>query len=325
MYFTQKRMENKERKKRGRMKKKSLWQEIRKNYFFYLLALPGLFFLIMFSYIPIAGIYLAFENYTYKGGLFGSEFVGLKNFRVLFASINDTLRATRNTAVINLGGIIFGTILNVIVAIVLAEISNERYRKLTQTLVLFPHFLSWVVIGTVANALLDDKAGLINQVIQWFGEETIVWSMNAKYWWAIIIIASIWKNFGYESIVYYATITGFDPCLYEAAEIDGASRIRRIWSITLPLLTPTIIIMFLLGIGGILRGSLEQIMGMTKMNPFLFETTDTIATYVYRMGVSAGNFGLASTVSLYQSIFGCILVLVANLVARKVDPEYALF
>ncbi|MBO5070567.1 MAG: sugar ABC transporter permease [Roseburia sp.] len=307
------------------MKKKSLWQEIRKNYFFYLLALPGLIFLIMFNYTPIAGIYLAFEKYTFEGGLFGSEFVGLHNFRILFARIDDVIRATRNTLVLNMGEILFGTVLNVAVAIILSEINNERYRKITQTFVLFPHFLSWIVIGTVSDALLDDDAGLINQIIQLFGGEAVAWSMNAKYWWAIIIIVSIWKNFGYQSIVYYATVTGFDPGLYEAAEIDGASRLRRVWSITLPLLTPTIIIMLLLSIGNIMRGSLEQIMGMTKLSPFILETTDTITTYVYRIGMAGGNFGNASAVSLYQSIFGCVFVLGANMIVKKIDPDYALF
>ncbi len=306
------------------MKKQSLWQEIRKNYFFYVLALFGFVFLIMFSYIPIGGVYMAFEDYTYKGGLFGSEFVGLKNFRILFANMENAMRATRNTIIINLGGILIGTVLDVVVAIILSEINNEKYRKLTQTIVLFPHFLSWSVVGTVADVLLDDKAGLLNQLIQSLGGEPIDWSMNPQYWWAIIIIAALWKGFGYGSILYYATMTGFDPCLYEAAEIDGASRLKRIWTITLPLLKPTIAVMFLLSIGGILGGSMEQIMGMTKMNPFILETTDTLATYVYRIS-TGGNFGTASAVSLYQSFFGCILVLSANLIAKKINPDYALF
>lgn len=306
------------------MKKQSLLQEIKKNYFFYLLALPGFIFLIMFCYMPIAGIYMAFENYTYKGGLFGSEFIGLKNFKILFASIGAAIRATRNTIIINAGGILFGTILNVTVAIILSEINNERYRKFSQTVILFPYFLSWIVIGTVAGTMINDKSGMINKVIQMLGGEPILWSRDPQYWWAIIIIATIWKGFGYGSIIYYAVITGFDPCLYEAAEIDGANRLKRIWTITLPLLKPTIVIMFLLDIGCILGGSMEQIMGMTKMNPFILETTDTIATYVYRTGTS-GKFGIGSAVSLYQSLVGSTLVLAANFIAKKIDPDYALF
>lgn len=305
-------------------KKRSLLQEIKRNYFFYLLALPGFIYLIMFQYMPIAGIYMAFEDYSYKGGLFGSEFVGLKNFKILFASMDAALRATRNTVVINIAGIVLGLILDVAVAIILAEINNERFRKLTQTIVLFPHFLSWIVVGTVSDVLLNDKSGVINGTIRILGGEPIEWSMSPQYWWAIIVIAGLWKGFGYGSIVYYATVTGFDPSLYEAAEIDGASRFKRIWAITLPLLKPTIAVMFLLNIGGILGGNLEKIMGMTKMNPFILETTDTLATYVYRTG-TGGNFGTASAVSLYQSVFGFILVLSANLIAKKIDPDYALF
>ncbi len=306
-------------------KKTGLWKEIQKNWFFYLLPIPGIVVLILFSYIPMAGIYIAFEKYTYQGGLFGSEFVGLDNFRFFFANINNALRATRNTLVINAGSILLGTTLNVTVAIMLGEVLHERYRKATQTIILFPHFLSWIVIGALSETLLANKGGILNQVLQMLGKEPVLWNTSPGYWWAIIIIASIWKGFGYGSIVYYATLTGFDTSLYEAADIDGASRLKKIRYITLPLLKPTIVVLFLLDVGKILNGSLDQIMGLTKLNPLLFETTDTITTFVYRTTTQNGQFGTASAISLYQSLFGCLLVLSANLIARKVDPEYSLF
>lgn len=305
--------------------KRSFLMELKKNYFFYLLPIPGLIVLILFSYFPMAGIYMAFEKYTYQGGLFGSEFVGLDNFRFFFANMKNALRATRNTLVINVGSILLGIVLNVTVAIVLGEIKNARYRKMTQTCILFPHFLSWIVIGALSDTLLSNKSGILNQLITKLGGEAVLWSAEPKYWWAILIIVSVWKGFGYGSIVYYATLTGFDPALYEAADIDGASRWKKIWNITLPLLKPTIATMFLLSIGGILGGSLDQIMGMTKMNPLIMETTDTITTFVYRVTTQNGQFGTASAISLYQSCFGCILVLGANLMAKKIDPDYALF
>ena len=306
-------------------KKQSLWQEIRKRYFFYLLPIPGIISLILFSYIPMAGIYIAFENYTYQGGLFGSEFVGLKNFQFFFANMGNALRATRNTLVINIGSIVLGTALNVTVAVIMGEINRERYRKAMQTVILFPHFLSWIVVGALSEVLLDTKNGLLNQLIVSLGGEAIEWSYAPQYWWAILIITSLWKGFGYGSVVYYATLTGFDPTLYEAAEEDGASRWKKIRSITLPLLKPTIVTLFLLNIGGILGGSLEQIMGMTKMAPALFETTDTITTFVYRSTISSTNFSMSSAIGLYQSVFGFLLVLSSNLLAKKIDPDYGLF
>ena len=279
----------------------------------------------MFNYIPMAGIYVAFEKYTYEGGLFGSQFVGLQNFRFFFANINNALRATRNTIVINLGNILFGTLLNVTVAIMLGEILHQRFRKVVQTIILFPYFLSWIVIGALSEVFVSTNGGVINQVIGLFGAQPISFNAEPKYWWGFIIFASIWKGFGYGSIVYFATLMGFDPTLYEAAEIDGASRFKKIIYITLPLLAPTIVTLFLLNIGGILRGSLDQIMGMTKLNPLLFETTDTITTFVYRTMTTNGQFATASAISLYQSVFGFILVLSSNLIAKKVDPDYALF
>lgn len=306
-------------------KKMSLRQELKKNYFFYLLALPGLIFMIFFCYVPMAGIYLAFENYTYQGGLFGSEFVGLRNFRFLFTNLNNIFRAIRNTLVVNIFGIVLGTALNVAVAVVLAEIQNERYRKFGQTIILFPHFLSWIVIGGISEVVLAQKGGLINNIIEFFGGEALLFNSEPKYWWAILILFSLWKGFGYGSLVYYATITGFDPALYEAAEIDGAGRWQKITKITIPLLKPTVVTLFLLSIGGIMGSSLEQVMGMTKMNPLLLETTDNLATYVYRMGIGNGEFGLSSALSLFQSVISCIVVLVANFLAKKADPDYALF
>lgn len=306
-------------------KKKSLWEEIKRNKFFYIIPIPGIIFLLMFCYIPMTGIYVAFENYSYEGGLFGSEFVGLKNFQILFDNLKYVVRATRNTLVINVGSVLLGTVLNVTVACILGEIHSEGYRKTVQAVTIFPQFMSWIVVGVIADALLNDKSGLINHIIKELGGNPISWSVKSGYWWPIIILFSLWKGFGYGSIVYYATLTGFDPAMYEAAEVDGASRFQQITKITIPLLKPTIAIMLLLNIGGVLGGSLDQIMGLTKLNPLLLETTDTITTYIYRSTTGTSNFGLSSAVSLYQSVFGCILVLTANFLAKKLDPDYALF
>lgn len=304
---------------------RNMVKHLKRNYFFYLLALPGTIVLFLFSYMPMSGIYLAFENYNYKGGLFGSEFVGWDNFKYLFGNADLLLRAIRNTLVINIGNLIFGTIVNVATAIMLNEIGRERFRKTIQTLILFPYFLSWIIVGTLSSALLDTRGGVLNQIITFFGGEKIRWSMEPQYWWAIIIIASVWKCFGYSSIVYYSTISGFNPSIYEAARVDGAGRWKQVWHITLPMLKSTIALMTLLSLGSILGGSLEQIMGMTKLGPYLLSTTDTITTFVYRATMEDINYGASAAASIFQSVVGCVLVLTANLVAKKLDPDYALF
>ena len=302
-----------------------LQKQIKKNLFFYLIPIPGIICLILFNYMPMAGLYIVFERYTYEGGLFGSEFVGLKNFEFFFKNMDNAMRATRNTLVINGFNIVLGTVMNLVLAIALNEIGSKRFRKITQSAMLFPHFISWIVVGMISLTLFDEDRGLLNQLVTMFGSEPVKWYSDASLWWPILIITSIWKGCGYGSIVYFCALTGFDQDLYEAADIDGASRWQKITRITLPLLKPTIIIMFLLNIGGILFGSVDQIMGMTNLNPLLLKTTDTIATFVYRSAILNGQFESASAITLYQSIFGFLLVMAANGIIKKVDPEYSLF
>lgn len=306
-------------------KKRGLLQEIRRRWFFYLIPIPGIICLILFAYLPMAGLYVVFERYTYQGGLFGSEFVGLQNFKFFFMNFSNAMRATVNTLVINGFSIVIGVVVNVGLAILINEINSRRYRKVTQTVMLFPYFISWIIVGMVALALFDEDTGMINSVLVSLGRSPVDWYSNPDYWWVIMIAVTVWKGAGYGSIIYYCALTGFDQSLYEAAEIDGAGRWKRITKITIPLLKPTIIIMFLLNIGGILSGSVDQIMGMTNLNPFLLEKTDTIATFVYRSAIVNGQFESASAITLYQSLFGFVLVLGANLLVKKFDPEYALF
>lgn len=319
-------VENKSRTKVPVTRKRvTLIQEIKKKWFFYLISIPGIACLILFSYLPMAGLYVVFERYSFKGGLFGSEFVGLQNFKFFFMNMDNAIRATVNTLVINGFSILLGIVVNVALAIMLNEINAARYRKVTQSIMLFPYFISWIVVGMVALALFDENAGIVNSVITSLGGTPVEWYSNPDYWWPIMIITTIWKGAGYGSIIYFCALAGFDTSLYEAAEIDGAGRWQRIWRITLPLLKPTIIIMFLLSIGGILAGGVDQIMGMTSLNPLLLEKTDTIATFVYRSAIVNGQFESASAITLYQSIFGFVLVLGSNLLAKKIDPDYALF
>ncbi len=295
------------------------------NLFFFGLALPGVIALIMFAYLPMAGLYMVFTKYNFKDGIFGSPFVGLANFKFFFMNIDAAIRATRNTLVINLISMAVGTCFNVGLAIILNEIGNKYYKKVTQSVMLFPHFVSWIVVGVIAQGILDNEKGLLNQVIRAFGGEGVNWYMEAGCWWFILIFVNIWKGMGYNSIVYSCAITGLDPSLYEAARVDGASRWKQIFYITLPQLKPTIVIMLLLSMGGVLGGSVDQIMGLTSLNPMLLETTDTIATFVYRSAIQNGQFESASAITLYQSIFGFLFVMLGNFIVKKIQPDYALF
>lgn len=304
--------------------KKTL-KNIRENLLFYILPIPGIVVLILFSYLPMAGLYIVFERYTYQGGLFGSEFVGLKNFEFFFKNIDNALRATRNTLVINCFGIVLGLIANVGLAIAMNEIRNVKFRKVTQSVMLFPHFISWVVVGMVFNVFLNEFNGIINRTLTSLGLDTVQWYSNPWFWWPILILAGVWKGVGYGSLVYFCALTGFDQSLYEAADIDGATRWQKITKITVPLLKPTIIIMFLLSVGGVLGGGVDSIIGMTQLNPLLLETTDTIATFVYRTAIVNGSFESGSAITLYQSLFGFVMVMICNGIVKKVDPDYSLF
>ncbi len=299
---------------------------MRKNNLFFLgLSLPGIITLIMFSYLPMAGLYMVFTRYNFKDGIFGSQFVGLQNFKFFFMNLDSAIRATRNTLVINLASMLIGTCCNVGLAIILNEIGNKYFKKATQSIMLFPHFVSWIVVGVIAQGILDNDKGLLNQLIITFGGEGINWYMEAKYWWFILIFTNIWKGMGYNSIVYSCAIMGLDPSLYEAARVDGASRWKQIFYITLPQLKPTIVIMLLLSMGGVLGGSVDQIMGLTNLNPMLLKTTDTVATFVYRSAILNGQFESASAITLYQSVFGFLFVMLGNFIVKKIQPDYALF
>ena len=297
----------------------------RVNWLYYILAIPGVVFLIMFRYIPMAGLYIVFERYSYQGGLFGSEFVGLKNFEFFFRNMNNALRATRNTLVLNIGAIVLGMVANVGLAIAVNEIRSGRFRKVTQSVMLFPHFISWVVVGVIFNVLLSESSGLVNGALAKMGLDTVKWYSNAWYWWPILIFANVWKGAGYGSLVYFSALTGFDQNLYDAAAIDGAGRWQKITRITIPLLKPTIVIMFLLSIGGILGGGVDMIIGMTNLNPSLLKTTDTISTFIYRSALANGNFESGSAITLFESLFGFGLVMLSNWIVKKIEPDYVLF
>jgi putative aldouronate transport system permease protein len=290
-------------------------------------ALPGVLFLLFFCYFPMAGLILVFKNYNFRGGIFGSPWAVplFQNFLFFFNSFDRALRATRNTVFLNL--LYFGvtTTVSVTLAVMLADIRRRQFVKIAQSIMFFPFFISWMAFGSILQSILNYNLGTLNNIIAFFGGERVDFYANANYWWAILVICNVWNQAGYSSIIYYAAITGIDPAYYEAAMVDGASKWRQIKAITLPMLRPTVIMLFMLSLGNMLRGNLTMIMGLTNLNPALFPVTDIIDVFVYRSGIRSGDLAFSSAVSLYQSVVGFILVMISNSILRKIDRENALF
>lgn len=310
----------KERKKQGRSKKVTLKKYIP----IYLMALPGLLYLFINNYMPLPGLVLAFKNYNARKGIYGSDWVGFKNFKFLFAT-NDAFIITRNTLLYNIVFIIVNTIAAITVAVILAEMQH-KLKKFYQSVILLPYMISMVIVSYLVFAFLSTENGFINNsILIPLGREPIAWYMEKKYWPFILVLVNLWKVIGYNCIVYMSTIIGFDRGYYEAAAIDGAGKWQQIMKITLPLLKPTIIMMTLLSIGRIFYSDFGLFYQVPQNSGALFSVTNTIDTYVYRGLLELGDITLSAAAGLYQSVIGFILVLGTNLWVRRLDPESALF
>lgn len=306
-------------------KSKSRFSKLRNSKTLLLMCMPAIIFFFVFSYIPMPGLYIAFVDYRYDLGIFKSPFVGLSNFKFLVMS-GDLWRLTRNTVLYNLAFILCGSVVEILIAILLNEIAAQRYRKVTQTIMLFPNFISYVLVGLIAYNFLNYDYGVINNLLKNFGAEPIDFYSNPNLWPFIIVATRIWKGAGYGSVIYFATITNIDPEIVESALIDGASTFQKIRYIILPLLKPTFVILLLFSLGGILRGDFGLFYNLVgSNNSILFEKTDIIETFVFRSLMNNFNFSLASAVSFYQSVFGFFIVTFANWLIKKIEPEYALF
>ncbi|THF77761.1 ABC transporter permease [Cohnella fermenti] len=300
-------------------------RELRNDGSLFLLALPGVIALVLFAYLPMSGLILVFKNYNYNGGIFGSPWAGFDNFDFFFSSMDSAIRATRNTVMLNVLYMLSGTFFSVAIAIGLNELRSKSFIKVTQSVMFFPHFISWIVIGAILFSFLDYEKGIVNRLLEAVGMQPVDWYSHPWLFVIILVLSHIWKSAGYGAIIYYAVLQGIDTSYYEAARIDGASRWQLITKITVPMLIPSIILLTLLGIGGMLKGDLSMIMGVTFLNPLLLPTTDIIDVYVYRTAIRSGEFGFASAITLYQSLFGFVLVLVANKLAGWYDKESKLF
>ena len=288
------------------------------------MLLPAVVYVITFSYIPMGGIIVAFKRFSFTKGFLGSPWCGLENFRFLF--ISDKLwPLMRNTLLYNIAFITVGIILEVGFAIIVNELGSKWFKKVFQSFMFLPFFISWVVVLAIVDAIFGYDSGIINNLLQSLGMERFNVYVNAAPWPFLLVFFKAWKQTGYGSIVYLAAITGMDQEIVDAAEIDGANIWQRIRYITIPSLKPTIIIMTLLAIGNIFRGDFGMFYQLIGNNSVLLEVGDILDLYIYRAMVSSSNLGMASAAGFYQSILCFFTILAANWMVRKYDPEYSLF
>lgn len=310
-------IEMKEKRNRGRVSR-------RKNTTLTIMALPDAVILFLFSYVPIAGLIIAFKDFRYDRGFLGSGWIGFKNFEFFFKS-NDAWVVLRNTIGLNVLFIGITLVVSVGIALMMNEVRSRKMIKVTQTIMFFPFFMSWVVVGYLLYAYLHHDYGIINQLLQFFGLHSISWYARSEYWPVILTFMYAWKMAGYYSVIYYAGLMGIDDTYYEAAALDGASRWQMVWKITLPMLKGIIIVMVILQVGRIMYADFGLFFNLTRDQGALYATTDVLDTYIYRALRVTGDIGIGSAVGCFQAVIGFLLIMGSNLVVRKLDKDSALF
>lgn len=307
-----------------RPKKTGFFQELRNRRTLLLMLLPAVVLVFIFNYIPMAGTIIAFKKFNYQKGIFGSDWVGFKNFQFFFKS-GKAMMVTRNTALYNIAFILSSTFLEVFFAIVLNEMYHKKLKKLVQSCIFLPYFISWVIVGSIAYSLLNYETGTLNSILSRMGIDRINFYSQGGYWPFIIIFFNAWKGVGYGMVVYLASIVGIDGAILEAAAIDGANIFQRIRYVTLPELTPTVITLTLLALGKIFRGNLDLFYQLVGQNGMLFNYTDVIDTYVFRLTLKASDVGQTVAIGLYQSVLCFITIIIANWIVKRKDADYSLF
>jgi putative aldouronate transport system permease protein len=300
------------------------WNDLRRYKILLFMLAPAVLFYLVLAYLPMGGIIIAFKRYDYAGGIFHSPWNGLDNFRFFFES-GDGWRVTRNTALYNIAFITVNNVLQIVAAILLFEVGGKWFRKIAQSALFLPYFISWVVVGAIAYNLLNFDIGTVNSMLKSFGMAPVDIYNSPSYWPVILIIVAAWKSLGYGTIMYLAAITGIDTEMYEAAEIDGANIFQRVRKITLPCLYPTMIILILLAVGNIFRGDFGMFYNMVGNNGVLFAATDVIDTYVFRSLLTTNDIGMSAAAGFYQSLLGFLTITVVNYAVRKYDPDRALY
>lgn len=298
-------------------RKKKNWQ---KDWQLHLMILPGLLFILIFKYMPLGGITIAFKEFLPGKGIWGSPWVGLENFEYMLA-LPDTKRVMWNTLFIAAAKILINFPVPIIISILLNEVKNHRFKRSVQTIIYLPYFISWVILAGIIQDLFA-KEGLINQFLGIFGAEPVFFLGNKYAFLGVLIGTDVWKNFGYNTVVYLAAITGIDETLYEAAKIDGANRFQQIWNVTIPGIAPIVVLMMILNLGNVLNAGFEQIFNL--YNPLVYETADIIDTFVYRISLVEANYSLGTAVGLLKSVVSFILIVTSYKIANKYS-DYTVF
>ena len=309
----------------GLRKRNGVAAAIRRNWQFLLMVVPGTLLAVVFSYLPMFGIVVAFKKIDYAKGIFGSPWVGMKNFNFLFG-YPDLKIILRNTLGYNIMFIILGAVIPVTLAMLLSQLRNKRMSKVYQTVMMLPNFMSWVVVSYIVFAFLSFRLGIVNtMLLKGLDKAPVDWYSETKLWPFLIIFLNVWKSFGYNTVVYLAAIAGIDGTLYEAAAIDGATRRQQMRYITLPELSNIVIIMMILGIGRIMTSDFGLFYNVPMEKGALFPVTNVISTFVYRSLKVNGDIGMSSAAGFFQSVIGFVLVVLTNGIVKRIDESKSLF
>ncbi len=293
----------------------ALIRDIRKQYILYLMFLPGFVYYIIYKYLPMAGLLIAYKDYSLALGIWDSQWVGLKYFRFIFFESVDFWNILRNTVVISVSKLVFGFPVPILLAICLFEVKNKMFKRGVQSILYLPHFVSWVIFGGIINQFLSPTSGTVNQLITLLGGEPIYFMTETAWFRKVIVATDIWKTMGWNSILYLAAITGIDPTLYEAATLDGCTKAQKTRYITLPCISETMVIMLLLNIGRLLDVGFEQI--YVLYNSTVYSVGDVISTYVYRVGIGNTRFSMSTAIGMFQSVVGLVLISSSNFLSRR--------
>lgn len=306
--------------------KSPVFKELTKNKVLYIMTLPGILLLFLFNYLPMIGVVIAFKEFKFDMGIFGSPWSKplLNNFMFFFTS-DSAIRSIKNTLFLNFTFIAVGVVLEVGLALLINEISCKVFKKITQSFTLLPYFISWIVVSVFAYNLFNYDYGILNSYISAFGLEKIDWYSRTELWPLIMLILNKWKVTGYGTIMYLATLSGIDSTYYEAAEIDGASKLRQIFYISIPMLMPTVIILTLLQIGKIMNADFGFFYAIVGENSILYPSVDVIDTFIFRSLRKSGDVGMASAAGLFQSCISFLIVFISNWFARRIDDKSAIF
>lgn len=299
-------------------KKQGFGYYLQRDWQLYLLVMLPLAFVIVFKYLPMTGLVIAFKDYKIARGFWGSDWVGMEVFQELFAKA-DFIKAVRNTLLLNVLDLCFSFTMPIVLALLLNEVKSIRFKRINQTILYLPHFLSWVIIGAIAYQLLSEGGGVVNNLIELMGGTRIPFLQEDNNWLISYLAIGVWQSMGWGTIIYLAAMSGINPEMYEAATVDGAGRWRKVWNITLPSIRATIVTLLIMALGKVMDGSFERIYAL--QNKATTEFTTTIPVLVYRWGIESGNFSRATAIGLFQSVIGIILVISADRVAKKLGED----